>query len=355
MSLATRCPSCSTVFRVVQDQLRVSEGWVRCGRCGEAFNALEAMVTWPPPQAPAAPVIAPETAAAAEPDPATDESAKTDVAAIAATPPEPAAEIPEFAAPSDPVPFAPPAGVAFVTSDGAVAPQAAHAPTSDVVTEGADASARSDEAHAPDDEDQARPEREERREEQAGDGSEGQRRTRRRESSAMPAPSFVKQADRAARWRRPWVRAGLSLLLLLAMLGLAGQAAYAFRARLAAGHPLARAFLLQACARLNCRVDDYRDIDALVVESSDLTPMSGAALYRLSLTLRNRATVEVAAPALDLAVTDAQGRQIARRMLTMPDLSLPLRTLRPGSELPITAPLAIDGQVSGYTVEIFYP
>ncbi len=116
-----------------------------------------------------------------------------------------------------------------------------------------------------------------------------------------------------------------------------------------------RARLLQACARLNCRVDDYRDIDALVVESSDLTPMSGAALYRLSLTLRNRATVEVAAPALDLAVTDAQGRQIARRMLTMPDLGLPLRTLRPGSELPITAPLAIDGQVSGYTVEIFYP
>jgi hypothetical protein len=28
----------------VQDQLRVSEGWVRCGRCSEAFNALESMV-----------------------------------------------------------------------------------------------------------------------------------------------------------------------------------------------------------------------------------------------------------------------------------------------------------------------
>ena len=29
------------VFHVVQDQLKVSEGWVRCGRCGEVFNALE--------------------------------------------------------------------------------------------------------------------------------------------------------------------------------------------------------------------------------------------------------------------------------------------------------------------------
>ncbi|HVK31353.1 MAG TPA: zinc-ribbon domain-containing protein, partial [Burkholderiaceae bacterium] len=43
MSLATRCNACGTVFRVVQDQLKVSEGWVRCGRCGEVFNALEGL------------------------------------------------------------------------------------------------------------------------------------------------------------------------------------------------------------------------------------------------------------------------------------------------------------------------
>ena len=43
MSLATRCASCGTVFRVVQDQLKVSEGWVRCGRCDSVFNALEGL------------------------------------------------------------------------------------------------------------------------------------------------------------------------------------------------------------------------------------------------------------------------------------------------------------------------
>ena len=42
--LATRCPACSTVFRVVPDQLRVSEGWVRCGRCAEVFDATESLV-----------------------------------------------------------------------------------------------------------------------------------------------------------------------------------------------------------------------------------------------------------------------------------------------------------------------
>ena len=44
MSLAARCPACGTVFRVVQDQLRISEGWVRCGRCSEVFNAVEHLV-----------------------------------------------------------------------------------------------------------------------------------------------------------------------------------------------------------------------------------------------------------------------------------------------------------------------
>ncbi|HEY8709023.1 MAG TPA: zinc-ribbon domain-containing protein, partial [Burkholderiaceae bacterium] len=58
MSLATRCTACGTVFRVVQDQLKVSEGWVRCGRCNEVFNALEGLFDLerdtPPQDAPAA-------------------------------------------------------------------------------------------------------------------------------------------------------------------------------------------------------------------------------------------------------------------------------------------------------------
>ena len=42
--LATRCTACGTTFRVVPDQLRVSGGYVRCGRCSEVFNALEELV-----------------------------------------------------------------------------------------------------------------------------------------------------------------------------------------------------------------------------------------------------------------------------------------------------------------------
>lgn len=39
MSLKTRCPACDTVFKIVPDQLKISNGWVRCGRCAEVFDA----------------------------------------------------------------------------------------------------------------------------------------------------------------------------------------------------------------------------------------------------------------------------------------------------------------------------
>ena len=38
MVLATRCPHCRTTFRVVQDQLKLRGGLVRCGACKEIFN-----------------------------------------------------------------------------------------------------------------------------------------------------------------------------------------------------------------------------------------------------------------------------------------------------------------------------
>jgi predicted Zn finger-like uncharacterized protein len=60
MSLKTRCPACDTIFKIVPDQLKVSKGWVRCGRCAEVFDAAAHAAApdetnpWPqstPPQA----------------------------------------------------------------------------------------------------------------------------------------------------------------------------------------------------------------------------------------------------------------------------------------------------------------
>lgn len=43
MSQITRCPACHTCFKVVADQLRISEGWVRCGQCHEVFDAAKSL------------------------------------------------------------------------------------------------------------------------------------------------------------------------------------------------------------------------------------------------------------------------------------------------------------------------
>src|SRR5450432_4103326 len=68
MSLATRCTSCGTAFRVVQDQLQISEGWVRCGKCNAVFNALEGLfdlgreghADWEAPSVPTATALSEE-------------------------------------------------------------------------------------------------------------------------------------------------------------------------------------------------------------------------------------------------------------------------------------------------------
>lgn len=54
MSLITRCPACATTFKVVADQLRISDGWVRCGQCAEVFDATAHLLTDPPTPAPSA-------------------------------------------------------------------------------------------------------------------------------------------------------------------------------------------------------------------------------------------------------------------------------------------------------------
>jgi predicted Zn finger-like uncharacterized protein len=41
----TQCPDCQTTFRVTAQVLKQAEGRVRCGGCGNAFNALEHMST----------------------------------------------------------------------------------------------------------------------------------------------------------------------------------------------------------------------------------------------------------------------------------------------------------------------
>ncbi|MDO8419745.1 MAG: DUF3426 domain-containing protein, partial [Rubrivivax sp.] len=172
-------------------------------------------------------------------------------------------------------------------------------------------------------------------------------------------PSFVRRAERAERWRQPRVRATLAAAALLGVLGIAGQIVYEYRDLAAARFPQARSLLEQACTLLGCRIEAARAIDALTVESSGLVRVEASSVYKLSVALRNRAGIDVALPALDLALTDTQGRLIARKVLLAADLGAATATLGAGRELALQATLQTvqpdTAAVAGYTIELFYP
>lgn len=114
MALATRCPDCGSVFRVVADQLKLRGGLVRCGQCNAVFDAIGSLSylddaqlralraeTSAPPPAPAE--AAPPAAAATPtaPDPTSIEATQ----AASATPVAQAAEaVACEAAPPPPLP-----------------------------------------------------------------------------------------------------------------------------------------------------------------------------------------------------------------------------------------------------------
>lgn len=43
MRYVTYCPSCGTAFKIVDDQLRIAQGWVRCGQCQAVYKAEETL------------------------------------------------------------------------------------------------------------------------------------------------------------------------------------------------------------------------------------------------------------------------------------------------------------------------
>ena len=47
MSWITRCPSCGTTYHVVPDQLKIAQGFLRCGQCQHAFDSAGLVVPWP--------------------------------------------------------------------------------------------------------------------------------------------------------------------------------------------------------------------------------------------------------------------------------------------------------------------
>ena len=380
MSQITCCPSCGTKFKVVADQLRISEGWVRCGQCKEIFDAsahMQAVVAAPllpdfpleegavahaapvvpaPALEPVAPLLAVPGPAApaflavpalppvavvepAEPMPAEAEAVPeeapglapevAEVAEVAEAPAEDALEFPALL-PVDPwvqeipqeasaeVPGEPAGDAVPATAPPAV--PAAATPPAPV---------------------QPPPSSEE--EDVDGD--------------ATPEPGFVRAARRQAFWHSAGVRFVLLLLCLAALAGLAAQMAVHQRNALAAAQPQLRPWLEQACVRLGCAIGPDRRIAAVAIDSSGFVKAGRGDSYQLTLAIKNLSGAAVAMPAVELTLTDAQDQAVLRRVLLPAELEAPVELAAhgewSGQTMVVLAGPAL--RLSGYRVLAFYP
>ncbi len=337
------------MFKVVADQLKISQGWVRCGQCSEVFDAAaylqpraelalapaaastpeagdRAVVTgWDGPEAPVAPLatmlVAPEAAEISPPvQPETPVVPLPKPEVQVSLPPDLAAEV-------------------FASS---VSPDSYELP---------DAPAR----------------------EMPEDSSFN-------DSAALPeAPqdvSFVRDARRQAFWRRPVVRWSLAGAALLLMTGLMLQVALFQRNALALRQPGLHVGLETLCGYLGCEIGALRQIESIVIDSSSFSKIAPD-IYRLKVVIKNTGSLALAMPSLELTLTDSQDQALLRRVLAPGELGAEAGTLAAGAEFSglltisvstaAAAPLTASSRpailprpsaplrIVGYRVLAFYP
>jgi predicted Zn finger-like uncharacterized protein len=173
-----------------------------------------------------------------------------------------------------------------------------------------------------------------------------------------PLPAFMAEEERPRR------RALWSTLSVLALLALAGQAVYHFRAEIAAAAPWARAPLDDACRVLRCEVPLPRQLALLSIDSYEVRadPRRDGVVV-LHAVIRNKAPFPQAYPALQFALTDEAGRHVVSRVLAPGDYLEPGKApaligkgIDPSGEAAITVHFDTSrARASGYRLELFYP
>ena len=304
------------MFKVVPDQLRVSDGWVRCGQCNEVFDANthlqkkvgDQLIDTPPvkrktlvevttPLASEDPPKAPETPASIEISPK--------AAILEAIAPVPHVE------PAD-VPI----GLPVSSAPKEVSPSVELPPLT-----------------APDE----------------GRSAEVEH----------IRHTFLQVAGSSARKNPRWLRFALSVSCVLLALVLLVQVLIQERDRIVATEPSTKRFLESLCSVAGCRISPLRQIESVVIDSSSFAKVR-LDVFRLSFTLKNTAQVPIAIPALELTLTDMQDQAVVRKVFHVADFGTQQSVMGPGSELTATLPMVVKlagtaEKVSGYRLLSFYP
>ncbi len=350
MSLITRCPTCETMFRVVPDQLRVSDGWVRCGQCAEIFDASQNMLAPvgpvvdhksdpPPRQAP--PCAAPSTHVA--PDAVNAHANVSDDHAAIQTKPLQTQPTPD---PEPVEPLKPQAPERVVlTAPGVTEPVWVDAPLTDPQTALIDAPRRV--AIGGEDSAQARPD------------DPHVALQMEQPAAGTQQLSFLRSDRTPSFWQRRATRIVLLLLLLALLATLAAQVLLSQRNRIAALEPATQPLLLAMCAWQGCTLSPLRQIESIVIDSSSFSRIRGDD-YRLAFSLKNNAPIKIAMPAIELALTDPQDQPVIRRVIQPAEFGAVSGALSGASVWSGTLALNVKPgtqaeRIAGYRLLAFYP
>lgn len=301
------------MFKVVPDQLRVSEGWVRCGHCSEVFDAHANLLD------PAAATCLAPPLTVSHIDIETPETEPPE-SAIAEVTPETEPEAVEAAAPhADPLLTVNPHALYIDRLEDSAATAEPELLPESVVAE---------------------PEEE-------INGEELHHAFLQPRTAPPPPP------------QRRAVRMGLALLSVILGAGLLLQVVVHERDRIVALEPAAMAALGPLCDLLGCSIAPLQQIESVVIDSSSFTKVRGD-VYRLGFTLKNVAQTPLATPALELTLTDLQDQAVVRKIFVVTDFAEKQTVLEPGAELPASLPVSVklggNGEkISGYRLLSFYP
>lgn len=344
MSLITRCPACTTMFKVVPDQLRISDGWVRCGQCDEVFDAnahLQPTFETVPE------VVHEEKPSEFDWGSMLDVEAKASDEALALEFPltkhadAPASVVEDN---DDPIPSAFSDQRTHQAPDAALLREAdfdvSVDPLDAVPATGTDWHAgvevTADQDPPPEPVSESVPALEE-----------------------PPIPQFLKpeRTPRARRSRGARV-AWVSLSVLLGCM-LVVQVLVQERDRIVATAPSLAFWMQPLCHAMGCKISPLQQIESIMIDQSSFSKAQGGG-YVLGFSVKSTALTEVAIPSLELTLTDMQDRPLVRRVFTPRELGSQEQVLSPGGEwsgaVPVDAKLP-DGaeRISGYRLLAFYP
>jgi hypothetical protein len=176
---------------------------------------------------------------------------------------------------------------------------------------------------------------------------------------AEQAPLSFMSGNESQHGSRRWLGIHkMAWLCVLLVLMLPAQFLVLERDHVAATVPALRPMLLWGCELLSCSITAPRQIEAIAIESSTFTSIKPG-VYMLGVSLKNAASIALAAPALELTLTDVHDQALVRRVLLAKDFSDKAQ-ITAGFEFSTTVPISVqmgaeNQKVAGYKLLVFYP